>query len=65
MANIELVEDSLAAKAGLEKNDTVLEINKSSTNGLNNDQLRKIMRERLQANCVDLRISRGIPLKGN
>jgi len=65
-AQIVVVEpDSLAAKAGLEKNDTVLEINTCSTNGLNNDQLRKIMRERLQANCVDLRISRGIPLKGD
>jgi hypothetical protein len=63
-AQIVVVEqDSLADKAGLEKNDQVIEINSNSTENLNNEQLRKIMRERLQQNSVDLIILRAL-LKG-
>lgn len=64
-AQIVVVEqDSLADKAGLEKNDKVLEINSNLTENLNNEQLRKIMRERLQQNSVDLIILRALINKG-
>ena len=43
-------------------NDHVLEINNQETKGLTNEQLRKIIRERLAQNSVELRISRALPL---
>lgn len=56
-AQIVVVEpDTLADRAGLKKGDLVVEINETNTSYLNNEQLRKIMRQRLQMNCIQLRV---------
>jgi C-terminal processing protease CtpA/Prc len=49
-------EDTLADRAGLKKGDLVVEINDVCTQELSNEQLRKIMRNRLQMNEVKMRI---------
>ncbi|CAF0711793.1 unnamed protein product [Brachionus calyciflorus] len=56
-AQIVVVEpDTLADKSGLKKGDLVIEINESCTNNLTNEQLRKIMRQRLQLNSISMKI---------
>jgi C-terminal processing protease CtpA/Prc len=48
--------DTLADKAGLKRGDLVVEINETATENLNNEQLRKLMRQRLQMNEIRLRV---------
>lgn len=48
--------DTLADRAGLKKGDLVTEINESCTNNLNNEQLRKLMRQRLQLNSISMKV---------
>ena len=48
--------ESLADKAGLKQGDLVIQINDTFTDNLSNEQLRKIMRQRLQLNSISLRL---------
>lgn len=64
LAQVVVVEpDSLADKAGLKKGDLVIRINDEATNGLTNEQLRKIMRQRLQLNSISLLVFTNIGSK--
>ena len=64
-AQIAVVEpNTVASASGLQVNDHVLEINKQSTKDLTNEQLRKIIRECLAQNSVELRIMRAVPISG-
>lgn len=56
-AQIVVVEpDTLADRAGLRKGDLVVEINDEPTRDLSNEQLRRIMRNRLQTNEIRMKI---------
>lgn len=46
----------MADKAGLKQGDLVIQINDTFTDNLSNEQLRKIMRQRLQLNSISLRL---------
>ena len=48
--------ETLADKAGLKKGDLVTAINDVPTNNLSNEQLRKLMRQRLQANSIQMNL---------
>ena len=48
--------ESLADQSGIQKGDLVTHINKVGTANLTNEQLRKIMKERLQQNFVQLNL---------
>lgn len=50
--------DTLADKVGLRKGDLVVQINDTFTSNLNNEELRKLMRSRLQMNSINLRVLR-------
>jgi C-terminal processing protease CtpA/Prc len=50
--------DTLADKVGLRKGDRVVQINGTFTSNLNNEELRKLMRSRLQMNSINLRVLR-------
>ena len=44
----------MASEAGLKKSDLVVKINGDITDKLSNDELRKIMRQRIKCNSIDL-----------
>ena len=46
--------ETLASDAGLKKGDLVVKINNTFTENLPNEELRKIMRERIKSNSIDL-----------
>ena len=56
-AQVMVVEqESLADQCGIQKGDLVTHINKVGTANLTNEQLRKVMKERLQQNFVQLNL---------
>jgi len=57
-SNYSLFIDTLADKVGLRKGDRVVQINDTMTSNLNNEELRKLMRSRLQMNSINLRVLR-------